>query len=462
MKKQYKLRTKLLVFFTSATLIIAILFIGASTTFLQSIFDQYEKSSVDITQHNTYLITDTIASTLIKNNGELDFLTEKQLLWFATLYNVEMTLYDINNEVIHTIKTEVEAEKQKGFFSLPQTKNPDPKFFTAPLQTDNKIIGSIIFRYYGDSLVSDSSLKLRISNGIVRLGILSSIVSVLLILYIAYRVSKPLKYVIATAMELSHGNLNSRTSVISTTLEITELCTAIDYLGISLEKQETLRKRLTADVSHELRTPLNILRNQIEAMQDGIFKPDKKRLGILLREVERLTHMVSDLEKLTNLDEDTNILKPVTIELASLISDVINQMETDIHNKHLHITKDLDNIHISCDYNRLKQVLINILSNAIKFSTPDSIVDITLKTNEHSALLQVKDYGIGIPAKDLPYVFERFYRAENSRNRKTGGAGLGLAIVKEIIEAHQGTISISNNKEKGITVLMEIPLKDLS
>lgn len=447
MKIQIKLRTKLIIAFSSVTFFMAFILMGSTHHFFDSIFgSNYEGDS-----HT--LAVNTIANSLSNNQGKIDPLSERQLGWLCDLYSLDMTIYGPSDEVL------LDISKCKDPKHLFEWRSNEKHYITYPLSIETKELGYVAFSFYGDHFLESENFH-SVWEGMVHIAISGVVLTILLGFYLAHRVSKPLQSITHTAGDLSKGQLASRSKVRSSTFEIAELSSAINHLGHSLEDQEFLRKRLTADISHELRTPLNILRNQIEAMIDDIFKADNHRLQILLNEVERLTHMVFDLEKLTNLDENDNALIINRFSMTDLMKEVMLQMEPEMHKKNIQCHLRLADIYYNGDYSRLKQVFINLITNAVKFTPNNGNINLLLQNQEHTLKITVTDDGIGIPEKDLPYVFERFYRAENSRNRNTGGAGLGLSIVRKIVEAHQGTISIINNKEKGITVQIELPLSE--
>jgi len=451
MKKQYKLRTKLVLSFMSIIIVMALLFMGLSVRFLSSAFDDHGRN-------NQVLVIETLAQSMYNNKGRIDTLTQQQVRWMASLYNVDVQIYDRDKQLIYDLpghhfgKSKIVRHKREDDDDEPEHSE------TYALTVNDEIVGYAQFGSEEEGYFGNQYLKNSLVRGTRVIVAGSFIVTLILGLYMAYRVSKPLQSVTVTAHDLSAGNLESRSKIRSSTKEITELCAAINHLGHTLQDQEYLRKRLTADVSHELRTPLNILRNQIEALLDGIFSPDEKRLKILLSEVDRLTHMVNDLEKLTALDQNHQKIHTTSINLKQLLLEVLDPMESEIIKKELEIELDLEDIQYQGDYSKLKQVFINLFNNALKFTPDKGSIHVLMVRKTSFIELNIIDSGIGIPNKDLDFIFERFYRAENSRNRKTGGAGLGLAIVKEIVEAHKGTITIKNNENEGITVNIQLPI----
>jgi len=256
------------------------------------------------------------------------------------------------------------------------------------------------------------------------------------------------------------GRLNTRVRVKSGTREITELADSINHLGASLEKQETLRRRMTSDISHELRTPLNIIQSQLEAYIDGVWQPTDERLKSTHAEVIRLSNLVKELEKLTELDESQVPLIKSRIRLNRMLKDLSIQMQPMYHEKNLIVTfTEEPEVDIIADPDKIKQVFLNLLVNAYKFTPNNGRIEILLAKDKENAVIRIRDNGIGISPEELPNIFERFYRAEPSRNRDTGGAGLGLSIVQSIVKAHNGSIHVESEKGKGTQFTVSLPLQ---
>lgn len=221
------------------------------------------------------------------------------------------------------------------------------------------------------------------------------------------------------------------------------------YLS-NLEHQEKLRKQLTADVAHELRTPLTAVSTHLEMMIDGVWEPSPERLQICYDEIGRLTKMVSDLERLAKFDVEVLQLERTEQDLLDIVTTEAKNFSADIH-----IIGEPTIL--SVDRDKVSQVIINLLSNAIKYSAEGVKIRITIQNTPKCGQIIVEDNGFGIPQNDLPYIFERFYRAEKSRNRNTGGTGLGLTISKNIIESHGGRILVESELQKGSKFTVELP-----
>jgi signal transduction histidine kinase len=271
------------------------------------------------------------------------------------------------------------------------------------------------------------------------------------------RISRPISKAVQAASEISRGNYKQRIEEKSSTKEIYQLTDTVNELADSLEKQENLRKTMAADVSHELRTPLASLQSSLEAMIDGIWKPSNERLESCHEEILRINRLVGDLEKLERAEAENTILNNSVFDVSNLISHILNNFETDFYKKGVILNFTGKSEIIRADRDKISQVIINLVSNALKYTPKGGRVDIEVKGTERSVELVVSDSGNGISPEDLLYIFERFYRADKSRNRLTGGSGLGLTITRAIVEAHKGKISVTSELNKGTIFTVSLP-----
>jgi signal transduction histidine kinase len=228
------------------------------------------------------------------------------------------------------------------------------------------------------------------------------------------------------------------------TRELGELARSINSLAAELEEAERRQKQLSGDIAHELRTPLTCLQGDIEAMIDGVYDVDREHLESCHEEIIRLAKLVQDLGDLTSLE--SSVLNKSEFDLAALLRVCAEQFKAAALEKGIEITLRLRESPLVADYDRLKQVFINLLSNAVKYTDKGSITLSVEKAAAGRWEVSVADTGIGIPEKDLPHIFERFYRSDKSRTRSTGGAGIGLAIAAAIVRAHGGVISAETTK----------------
>jgi two-component system phosphate regulon sensor histidine kinase PhoR len=223
-----------------------------------------------------------------------------------------------------------------------------------------------------------------------------------------------------------------------------------------IKKLEQMRKDFVANVSHELKTPITSIKGFSETLLDGAMKDQvtlEAFLRIILNESDRLQTLIEDLLDLSRIEQQGFHLNIEELDIVILMGEIITLLRGKAEEKNilLHIAPITAPLFIKGDYSRLKQVFINLLSNAITYTPAGGYVEIDVKENEDKVYIQIKDTGIGIEMEEIPRIFERFYRVDKARSRNSGGTGLGLAIVKHIVEAHKGSISVTSVKEKGTT-----------
>jgi signal transduction histidine kinase len=328
-----------------------------------------------------------------------------------------------------------------------------------PILKDFNQVGKVEIGYYGPFYFTDNDLRFinTLNNALIAVGVFSLFFALILGAIMARRLSKPISRVISTADQISKGYFGDRILEKSSTKEILQLTGTINNLAETLEKQEMLRKRMAADVAHELRTPLATLQSHMEALIDGIWKPDVERFKSCHEEVLRINRMVGDLEKLARFENENILLDKSQFNVSELIQRITHNFETDFKNKNIEISINGKEETIFADRDKVSQVVVNLLSNALKYTPEGGAVSISVGGNEKNIEISVKDNGHGISPEDLPYIFERFYRADKSRNRSTGGSGIGLTIAKAIVEAHKGSITVKSELEKGTEFIVTLP-----
>ncbi|WP_223067987.1 sensor histidine kinase [Paenibacillus caui] len=275
--------------------------------------------------------------------------------------------------------------------------------------------------------------------------------------YISNGISHPLVQIKKIALRMREGDLSSRVTLANQTTEIEEVGLALNHLAEALEKQDKLRKNLTADIAHELRTPLAKIQSHIEAFQDGVWEATTDKLQVCHDQVIRLVQLISDLEKLTAAENPMLQLQKEAICLNEVIHDSFSTVAGQFKDKQISLNVvENKKVYMTGDYARLVQVFVNLLNNAYKYTNKGSI-DVVVSEDRTEARVAIKDTGMGIASDELPFIFERFYRGEKSRNRKTGGAGIGLAVVKVIVEAHGGNITVQSKLDEGTEFSVHFP-----
>jgi signal transduction histidine kinase len=226
-----------------------------------------------------------------------------------------------------------------------------------------------------------------------------------------------------------------------------------------LERAEGQRHNLTADIAHELRTPLHIIQGNLEGMLDGVYEPTPENITDTLDETRLLARLVNDLQTLSLAEAGQLPLHPTRFLLADLLKDAAAGFDSRAaaQNVVLRVDAPEPTPEISADYDRLYQVLANLLTNALRHTPENGNITLRAETTSDSARIIVSDTGAGIPPEDLPYVFDRFWRGDKSRARTEGSSGLGLAITRQLVLAHAGTISVESEVGMGTKFTIEIP-----
>nr|WP_303740724.1 ATP-binding protein [Lutispora saccharofermentans] len=330
-----------------------------------------------------------------------------------------------------------------------------------PITYQGEAVGKIEIGYYGPFYFTDSDLAFinTLNRVFISVGVVSLFLSFIIGALMSKRISKPITRVISTARMISRGYYGGRNDERSDTKEINQLTDAINDLAQNLESQERLRKQLTADVAHELRTPLATLQSHMEAMIDGVWEADAERLKSCHEEIMRLNRLVGDLGKLAKYESDNLTLNKTEFDLGELITRIGQNFENEFRSKNIVLLINVSEQRIFADKDKISQIIINLVSNALKYTQDSGQVNISLTGDKDGIRLSIADSGIGIAKEDLPYIFERFYRADKSRNRLTGGAGIGLTIAKAIIEAHKGRIEVQSELNKGTAFTILLPKK---
>ena len=328
-----------------------------------------------------------------------------------------------------------------------------------PIMDGKSTVGTVQIGYYGPFYYNDSDLSFintlnRILYGVTFFAILFAIAIGALT---ARRVSTPISAVIKTARMIAQRDYKVHPPQRTRVQELNQLVETVHNLAEALHQQETLRKRLTADVAHELRTPLATLQSHLEAMIDGIWPIDTQRLKSCHDEVARVTRMVQDLGRLARFESEATQLSKTDFNLSDLVQSHMQNFQIEAGNKGIKLSFSGEPCQIHADRDKTGQVIVNLLSNALKYTPPGGEISLVVKEEPQWALLTVSDTGIGITDTDLPHIFERFYRADKSRTRLTGGSGIGLTICKAIVQAHAGHIWVRSKLNEGSEFTIALP-----
>jgi signal transduction histidine kinase len=265
--------------------------------------------------------------------------------------------------------------------------------------------------------------------------------AVILSFLLTRKVLTPLSQMTAITKRIAGGNYESRVPI-SSTDEIGELAAAFNQMAASLQRIEQLRKSMVIDVAHELRTPLTNTRGYIEALRDAVLPPSQETFELLHDETLRLVRLVEDLLQLARADASRGTLQKQKVDLQNLTSQVSDLFQPKFAEKEIGVEADISEVdgEVLADPEKLAQVLRNLFQNAWQYTSQGGHIRVFTERLAGKVKVVFSNTGEEITEKDLPFVFERFYRGEKSRSRDYGGAGIGLAIVKELVEAHGGEV----------------------
>ncbi|MBD3919099.1 HAMP domain-containing histidine kinase [Paenibacillus sp. PR3] len=311
------------------------------------------------------------------------------------------------------------------------------------------------------NMTSSSAFDMHFEQALIQsvlwTAILGIVLAIVISLFVAKRITAPLIHMKSVAERMAKGELTSR-ALVNGKDELADLGHSLNHLAEQLLLQQQLRKTMTADVAHELRTPLATLKSHMEAMIDGVWEPTPKRLESCFEEIERLRFLVGDLEQLTEVESPNFKLSFNEENIHSIVRHHIIANQAAFEKKGVKLLfQDQGQVQASIDKMRFGQIMVNLLSNALKFTPTGGRVTVAVTEKDHMVSISVSDTGIGIDHKELAFVFERFYRADKSRDRKSGGSGVGLTIVKKLVEAHGGIIEIQSQPGRGTEVEFQIP-----
>ncbi|WJH32710.1 ATP-binding protein [Paenibacillus sp. CC-CFT747] len=284
------------------------------------------------------------------------------------------------------------------------------------------------------------------------------LVAVVVSYLIAKRLSRHLNRVYRMAEEIGSGNRSIRIPLEGPE-EVRRLTATLNNMSAELKRQEDWRHQLMEDFMHELRTPLTSVLPRVEAMVDGLLKPDPAQMQEIYEELERFTRLVNDLERLSEAEAARFAMIIKRTNMVKLTLQIYNQHKALAKEKGIKLKLEATNVpcYAEIDRDKIVQVMTNVVLNAIKYTPPGGRVTLMTDWTEDHILLACEDTGIGISTQDLPYIFNRLYRADKSRSRFSGGVGLGLSIAKALVEAHNGELTASSQVGKGSRFMIKLP-----
>src|SRR6266566_8990723 len=319
-----------------------------------------------------------------------------------------------------------------------------------------RVVGTALTPSTGSGLnAADDVLKTALWRAIAGAAGLAALLALLTGLAVARRITRPVTRLIAATRTMAAGDRAARVGEIHAAGELRELAAAFDQMAGALDRQEQIRRNLVADLAHELRTPIAILQAGHEALLDGVAEPTPAELGSLRDEVLRLARMVGDLQTLAAADAATLNLTRRRCDLAELAAVAADSLARRFEAAGITLDRQLAASPILADPHWLHQVITNLLTNALKFTPPGGRVTISAGPSGAEAVLRVTDTGAGIPAGDLPRIFDRFFRGRQAT--QISGSGIGLTVAAELVQAHGGRLTASSEPGQGTQMTLPLP-----
>jgi two-component system sensor histidine kinase BaeS len=327
-----------------------------------------------------------------------------------------------------------------------------------PIFVNGARAGAIHAAPMGGSLLSPADVNLRDSLDRLHMiaGAIAIAIALVAALLLAQTMTAPMRRIRATAQRMERGDLDAAVEP-GGDAEVRAVGHALNRLAETLQHEDRLRRENVADLAHELRTPVSGMLSRIEAAQDGVLSDEGANLEAMHVEALRLQRLLDDLDRLAAAERPGLLLDMGVLDFAVVAKSEADQMEASFAEKGIALERDLAPTTVEGDRDRLAQIIANLLSNALRYTEPGGRVEIRVAPQGQSAVLEVGDTGIGIEAQDLEHIFKRFWRADKSRSRATGGTGIGLAIVRELVIAHNGRIDVESAPGQGSRFRVTFP-----
>jgi two-component system sensor histidine kinase BaeS len=436
-------------------LLVAVSLVALSAAFLLrefmvSDFREYMEGEME---DRAYWVTAALESTYERYSGWEKQAVIEDAVW-ALMLGFEIRLYDGTGNLVTDTQSAIATlsplvKKRIMAISEQRTAREDSRFLPYALFLGGKEIGRLDVRFLHPKksgvFIMRSNRFLLIS--LVALGGLAIVLSIIF----SRRLTDPIKGLTDAVAAVGAGDLRRRV-LLAGKDEIGRLSEAFNMMAHTLEVQESLRRKLTSNIAHELRTPISAIRGELEGMIDDLIPADRDHLQSLYSEIGRLRRIIEGLEELSQAEASELTLRKQVFALKPFLVNIVERYRKIFAEKDVELgLAGEEGTMINADPDRLSQIVINLLGNALKAAEKGGKVIVSVSANQEATMIEVADDGCGITAEDLPFVFERFYRAS------AGGLGLGLTIVRELIAAHGGTVSVRSEFGKGTTFTLSFP-----
>lgn len=396
--------------------------------------------------------------------GNWDFIRHQPQRWFELLRpdppktpeDLETRIppaSDLTGTVFRTALLDAQRQRVAGYPAIGEDA------LLAPIEVAGRTVGWIAVSPFQSVTEAGGERfqQYQLSTSIA-MGVVSLLLATLIAAWISRTLLTPVKQVATATHQLAAGDYSSRVKVV-TQDEVGQLAADFNHLAHTLERNEQIRREFMADVSHELRTPLSILRGELEALEDGVRHLDASSIRSLQGEVAMLTKLVDDLYELSLADVGALAYRKLPCDLGELLALCIDGFQERYAERSiaLRLTSLDAPLRVEADPARVQQLLSNLLENSLRYTDPGGELRIAVDSFENTWRLDFQDSAPGVAPQQLPRLFERFYRAEGSRSRASGGAGLGLAICSSIAQAHGGDLSAAPSPLGGLWLTLRLP-----
>ncbi|SFU31605.1 two-component system, OmpR family, sensor histidine kinase BaeS [Alicyclobacillus macrosporangiidus] len=454
-------RKKVFLAIASLVILTSLAFFTLSQGYLSNLFRQYSAAAAESdaeqwaemleyyyqTHHNSWWGVDQYIATILGEHA----ITAGDVVYIIIYDQHGVPVVQVGRNRRSRTDTPLSVTTQSGMVTVPLDVNGHP---IGSLQIWDRAIEQL---HRLEQTVLHTAMVAAMWSTVI-----TAAVGVMMGAWFARWTTKPLHNIIRGLRRLKEGDLETRLPA-SSADEFGEVARTFNEMTDRLSKAEQARKHLVADVAHELRMPLTIIQGQLELIQQGVKQARPETLLPIYDEVVRLSRLVEDLHQLSLAEVGKLSLVLQTVDPVDLIEGIANHFDMEFEERGIRFSllKDVsDGVRIRVDPDRITQVVVNLLGNAIRYTPSGGTVSLRLYDSSTEFCLELADSGPGISAAHLPHVFDRFYRADDDRSRETGGTGLGLAIAKEFVEAHGGRISAESEPGKGSVFKVCLPVVD--
>jgi len=440
---------------------ISVISLSAALTLRGLIIKDFEEFLEGETEDRIYRVMAAIEGSYERYSGWNEESLKENAVW-ALLLGYEVKILDAeDNDLLSTKKAidhlpplmQRRISAIAGFASGDNPLVSATPFTNYPLFLGGEGIGSIEIRpvLTREGQGKGTIFMMRSDRFLILVVFVLGGLSVLLSLVYSKRMTDPIKKLTIAATHISEGNIKSRVSVKGND-EISNLSRTFNMMADNLEVQETLRRKLTSNIAHELRTPLSAMQGEIEGMLDGLMRIDRERLISLHEETNRLKHIIEGIEELSRAQASVLEMHTQQVVLKPFLINIKDRFDKLFSDKGVHLAFECDDTAtINADPDKLSQIVINLLSNALKATEQGGMVLMKAGSTGTDSFIDITDTGAGIKREDLSFIFERFYKASE------GGLGLGLTIAKELADAHGGRIEVRSEYGRGSSFIFSIP-----